>query len=59
MKPESFKAGMTTLVLIGMNTVVTHAAARAFRMSETKNWQPDSGEEVPIHTTDEVLERKS
>ena len=58
-KPESFKAVVTTLVLIGMNTVVTHAAARAFRMSDTKDWHPDAGEEVPIHATDEVLERKS
>jgi multisubunit Na+/H+ antiporter MnhG subunit len=59
MKPESFKAAMTTLVLIGMNTVVTHAAARAFRMAETQDWQPDSGEEVPIHATDEPVEQKS
>lgn len=59
MKPESFKAVITTLVLIGMNTVVTHAAARAFRISETEEWHPNSGEEVPIHSTDEVLERKS
>lgn len=57
-KPESFKAVVVTLVLIAMNTVVTHAAARAFRLAETKDWNPDSGEEVPIHATDEVLERK-
>lgn len=59
MKPESFKAVVITFVLIGMNTVVTHAAARAFRMADTKDWHPGSGEEVPIHTKDEVLERKS
>ena len=33
LKPESFKALFTTVVLIGMNTVVTHAAARAFRIA--------------------------
>ena len=59
MKSESFKAALTTLVLIGMNTVVTHAAARAFRMAETKNWHPVSGEEVPIRATDELVERRS
>jgi multisubunit Na+/H+ antiporter MnhG subunit len=59
LKPESFKALITTFVLIGMNTVVTHAAARAFRIAETKNWRPDPGEEVPIHPNDEPVERNS
>jgi len=58
MKPESFKAVFITLVLIGMNTVVTHAAARAFRIAETRNWRPQDGEEVPIHRPDEPVERK-
>jgi monovalent cation/proton antiporter MnhG/PhaG subunit len=53
LKPESFKALFTTLVLIGMNTVVTHAAARALRIAETKDWHPAEGEEVPIRPTDE------
>lgn len=55
LKPEFFKAIVTTLVLIGMNTVVTHAAARAFRIAETKNWRPAPGEEVPIHSSDELV----
>lgn len=55
LKPESFKALVTTLVLIGMNTVVTHAAARAFRIAETKDWKPGPGEEVPIHPSDELV----
>src|SRR5579859_3856047 len=60
LKPESFKALATTLVLTGMNTVVTHAAARAFRIAETKDWNPQPGEEVPIHPNDELVmpERK-
>lgn len=56
LKPESFKAAFTTLVLIAMNTVVTHAAARAFRIAETKNWRPAPGEEVPIKPTDEMVQ---
>jgi multicomponent Na+:H+ antiporter subunit G len=58
LKPELFKAAFTTLVLIGMNTIVTHAAARAFRIADTKNWRPKPGEEVPIHRSDEPVERK-
>jgi len=53
LKPECFKAVFTTLALIGMNTVVTHAAARAFRIAETKNWKPKKGETVPIQRGDE------
>ncbi len=55
LKPESFKALVTTFVLIGMNTVVTHAAARAFRIAETKDWTPPEGEEVPIDPHDELV----
>lgn len=57
-KPESFKALFATLVLIGMNTVVTHAAARAFRVAETKNWRPLEGEEVPIKPSDELVKKE-
>lgn len=55
LKPEAFKALITTFVLIGMNTAVTHAAARALRISETKNWNPARGEEVPIRPSDEQV----
>jgi len=55
LKPEAFKALLTTLVLIGMNTAVTHAAARALRISETKEWSPPPGEEVPIRADDEMV----
>jgi monovalent cation/proton antiporter MnhG/PhaG subunit len=55
LKPEGFKALVTTFVLIGMNTAVTHAAARAFRIAETEEWKPAAGEEVPIHPDDEVV----
>lgn len=55
LKPEGFKALVTTFVLIGMNTAVTHAAARAFRIAETKDWDPKPGEEVPIHAADELV----
>lgn len=55
LKPEAFKALITTFVLIGMNTAVTHAAARALRISETKDWNPEPGEEVPIRPDDELV----
>jgi multicomponent Na+:H+ antiporter subunit G len=55
LKPESFKALFTTVVLIGMNTVVTHAAARAFRIAEVQDWRPKQGEEVPITPRDEIV----
>ena len=55
LKPEAFKALVTTFVLIGMNSIVTHAAARAFRIAETRDWKPSPGEEVPIHPQDELV----
>jgi monovalent cation/proton antiporter MnhG/PhaG subunit len=55
LKPESFKALFTAVVLIAMNTFVTHAASRAFRISEVKNWNPRKGEEVPLKSGDEVI----
>jgi len=56
LKPESFKAAFIVVTLVCMNAVVTHAAARAFRIAETKNWQPKPGEEVPIKAQDEQVE---
>lgn len=53
LKPESFKALFTTLILIAMNSLVTHAAARAYRIAEETDWKPKEGDEVPIRSTDE------
>ena len=58
LKPGSFKAVFVTVVLVGMNTVVTHAAARAFRIVEVKNWHPQPGEEVPIERSDELVTKE-
>jgi multisubunit Na+/H+ antiporter MnhG subunit len=55
LKPESFKALFVMLTLIGMNTVVTHAAARALRIAEVKDWRPKPGEEVPSKRSDELV----
>jgi monovalent cation/proton antiporter MnhG/PhaG subunit len=55
LKPESFKALFTTLILIGMNTIVTHTAARAFRIAEVEDWRPKKGEEVPLKSSDEPV----
>lgn len=61
LKPESFKALFTAIILIAMNTAVTHAAARAFRVADTKGWRPKQGDEVPIDPSDEPVlpERKT
>lgn len=58
LKPESFKAVFIVLTLVGMNAVVTHTAARAFRISEQKDWHPKEGEEVPIRRADKPVEGK-
>jgi multicomponent Na+:H+ antiporter subunit G len=58
-KAESFKALFTTFVLIGMNSVVTHAAARAFRIAEVEDWRPDKNEEVPIRLSDKMIPEKN
>lgn len=55
LKPESFKSLFTAAVLVAMNTFVTHAAARAFRISEVKGWHAKKGEEVPIKPSDEIV----
>jgi len=54
-KPESFKALFVVGVLILMNSIVTHATARAFRIREIKNWKPLEGEEVPLKHSDEPI----
>jgi multisubunit Na+/H+ antiporter MnhG subunit len=56
-KPESFKALFIIFVLLVMNSVVTHATARAFRIRETRaDWRPGEGESVPVLPSDEVLQ---
>jgi len=45
-------------VLVGMNTIVTHATARAFRIAEVPDWDPEEGEEVPILGGDEKVEEE-
>lgn len=55
-KPESFKALFIVLVLLMMNTAVTHATARAFRIRKTReDWRPGEGQEVPVLLSDEKL----
>lgn len=55
-KPESFKAVFITLVLIMMNSVITHATARAFRIRKLRQeWQPAEGESVPVLPGDERI----
>jgi multisubunit Na+/H+ antiporter MnhG subunit len=55
-KPESFKALFIVMVLVAMNTVVTHATARAFRIRQVRDeWQPLEGQEVPLQPGDETI----
>ncbi len=60
LKPESFKAVFIIVVLLMMNTVVTHATARAFRIRESRpDWKPAPGEEVPLRPSDERMPSRS
>jgi multisubunit Na+/H+ antiporter MnhG subunit len=55
-KAESVKAMFITLVLMAMNSAVTHATARAFRIRRVRDtWRPAEGEEVPLLRGDEML----
>ena len=54
-KPESFKALFLVVVLLLMNTVVTHATARAFRIRTTHGWRALPGEEFPERSGDEQV----
>ncbi|HZP62748.1 MAG TPA: monovalent cation/H(+) antiporter subunit G [Terriglobales bacterium] len=55
-KPECFKGLFIVLIVLVMNSVVTHATARAFRIRETRDeWRPGEGENVPVLPSDEVL----
>lgn len=56
-KPESLKAVFIALVMLMMNSVVTHATARAFRIRESReHWKPQEGETVPTRPSDEILQ---
>lgn len=55
-KPESFKALFIITVLLAMNTVVTHATARAFRIRQTReDLELQEGQEVPVLPSDEII----
>ena len=58
-KPESFKALFLVVVLLLMNTVVTHATARAFRIRATHDWRTLPGEEFPERPGDEQVSADS
>jgi monovalent cation/proton antiporter MnhG/PhaG subunit len=54
-KPESYKAVFITLVLLVLNSVVTHATARAFRIRDAEQWRAFPGEEFPVAAEDQIL----
>lgn len=43
-----WKTLLITFVLLGMNSVVTHASARAFRMREIGHWEPRPEDKVEM-----------
>jgi multisubunit Na+/H+ antiporter MnhG subunit len=54
-KPETFKSLFIVLVLLAMNSIVSHATARAFRIREMSDWNPAAGQEVPVSAGDEIV----
>ena len=54
-KPESFKAFFIVFILLLMNSIVSHATARAFRIRENPDRPPAPNQEVPISATDEIV----
>lgn len=41
-----FKTLLVAVVLLGINSVVTHATARAFRTRELGHWEPRDGDPI-------------
>ena len=53
---ESSAALAEVVVVVAMNTVVTHVAARAFRMRKVRHeWQAREGQEVHVLADDEMV----
>ena len=44
MSSEAWKMLLIAIVMLGINSVVTHATARAFRTRELGHWQPKDGD---------------
>jgi monovalent cation/proton antiporter MnhG/PhaG subunit len=44
--PLSLKTSLIALLLLGANSVVTHAIARAFRTRELGHWEPCEGDPI-------------
>lgn len=44
--PVSFKTALIAIILLAINSVVTHATARAFRTREVGHWEPCAGDSI-------------
>lgn len=44
--PAAFKTVVIAVVVLGINSVVTHASARAFRARELGHWEPRDGDRL-------------
>ena len=43
---DSWKTLLITIILLAINSVVTHATARAFRARELGHWEPRDGDPI-------------
>lgn len=54
MTQASWKTLFIAITLLGINSVVAHATARAFRVRELGHWEPLPGDDVVmLHASDE------
>lgn len=44
--PVTYKTALIAIILAGINSVVTHATARAFRTRELGHWEPLDGDPI-------------
>ncbi len=54
----SFKTLLVAIVLLAINSVVTHATARAFRTRELGHWQPRDGDPIEFVNKPQTHARK-
>lgn len=55
----AFKAVLIAIVLMGINSVVTHATARAFRVRHLGHWEPLDGDPMEFVPSSHHAEKQS
>lgn len=56
--PTSYKSALIVVVILAINSVVTHATARAFRAREIGHWEPRDGDPFEWARSDSGKEQK-